>query len=613
MPTKYVPYTPEPIEGQALLDNFKRILKYKENYTIKDKLILGMPLYEMKKVESIRKGNKKETECKNLVIRGECISACAYLKDQGKTVDLVYIDPPFASGADYAKKVYIRRNPDVAKAIKTAEEEMDIEELKSFEEKMYGDVWDKEKYLNWMFENLCAIKSIMSENASIWVHLDWHISHYVKILMDEIFGEYNFRNEIIWCYSGGAIPVDRLPKKHDVIFWYGMKEKEGVIYNPEYKAYSEGSVQRGRSQCKGENAKLREEGTPITDWWTDIKKITSPTDYENLNYATQKSEELLSRIIKLSSNENMIVADFFGGSGVTAAAANKLNRNFIHCDIGINSIQTTRDRLLADKADFDVLEIQDGVSLFRNPVQTNEKLRSIIQGLVKLEDANDFWAGCINTAQEGTIPVYLPDLKNSNSKILDKIFISRLLHEQLGKLSFTPEKVIIYYVDISNKDEIESFIKQDKSTTTKIELRDLKKLLDDIVIEDTANFNCESIQDGNDNCYKLIINSFMSDRVMRHINEYNAKSSLNDSKKKFKPIVISDNGIELIEWISLDCTSDNGEWHSDKEIKIDKLGYVINDGEKTKDFWDKTIISTKKPLRLKIRNICGDETIWKIK
>lgn len=195
MPIKYVPFIPEPVEGQAVLGNFNRILKYKGADDMSMVLQRGMPLYEMEKQEIV--GENKDG---NLVIRGECVSACAYLKEQGIQVDLVYIDPPFASGADYAKKVYLRRNPKVAEAIAQAEQELDIEELKAFEEKMYGDVWDKEKYLNWMYENLIAIKSVMSETASIYVHLDWHIGHYVKILLDEVFGESHFLNEIVWHY-----------------------------------------------------------------------------------------------------------------------------------------------------------------------------------------------------------------------------------------------------------------------------------------------------------------------------------------------------------------------------------------------------------------------------
>ena len=172
MPIKYIPFIPEPVEGQAVLGNFNRILRYKGADELSMTLQRGMPLYEMEKQETVG-----ENTGGNMVIRGECVSACAYLKEQGIQVDLVYIDPPFASGADYAKKVYIRRNPKVAEVIAQAERELDVDELKAFEEKMYGDVWDKEKYLSWMYENLMAIKGVMSEPASIYVHLDYHIGH----------------------------------------------------------------------------------------------------------------------------------------------------------------------------------------------------------------------------------------------------------------------------------------------------------------------------------------------------------------------------------------------------------------------------------------------------
>lgn len=184
MAIKYVPYFPSTVSGQAVLDNFvrtQRVLKYRESDKVTERIVRGMPLYEVTETEHVGNGLSD-----NMIIHGECVSACAYLKEQGIKVDLVYIDPPFASGADYAKKVYIRRNPLVAKAIKQAEQGLEDDELKSFEEKIYGDIWDKEKYLNWMYENLMAIRSVMSENASIYVHLDYHIGHYVKILLDEI-------------------------------------------------------------------------------------------------------------------------------------------------------------------------------------------------------------------------------------------------------------------------------------------------------------------------------------------------------------------------------------------------------------------------------------------
>ena len=199
MAIKYVPYNPTILQGQAVMPFFRRtqkLLTYRGDDEIEAHISRGMPLYETKLT-----GHKGENSDGNLVIRGECLSACAYLKDKGISVDLVYIDPPFASGANYAKTVYLRRNPKVAEAIATAREKakLDNSDMQKFEAEMYGDIWNKECYLNWMYENLMAIKSIMSSTASIYVHLDWHIVHYVKVLMDEIFGEDNYRNQIIWC------------------------------------------------------------------------------------------------------------------------------------------------------------------------------------------------------------------------------------------------------------------------------------------------------------------------------------------------------------------------------------------------------------------------------
>ena len=620
MPIKYIPFIPEPIEGQVILGNFNRILKYKGADEVSMTIQRGMPLYEMEKQETV--GTNPDG---NMVIRGECISACAYLKEKGIQVDLVYIDPPFASGADYAKKVYIRRNPKVAEAIAQAEQEIDVDELKAFEEKMYGDVWDKERYLNWMYENLMAIKSVMSETASIYVHLDWHIGHYVKILLDEIFGENNFRNEIIWCYQGTGRTKTYYKKKHDTLLFYtnnddwyfDMKSISSPFDEKQKKKYS-GHDEHGyfkeytHSDGKKYKKYLSEDDyLPVNDWWSDIFVIQDHS--ERVDYATQKPEALLERIIKASSNEGMIVADFFGGSGVTAAVAKKLGRKFIHCDIGLNSIQTTRDRLKADGAEFDVLEIKDGVQLYRNPVQTMDKIKSLIPGLKNEDSLDSFWEGAISDSKLGTIPVYVPNLMDSASKLLDVVLMNRIIHQAIPDLDHNIKKVIVYYIDITDEAEIRKFIDEDDSTTVEIELRDLKTILDDVIIGDYAEFHCEKNAETLLGDYTLTIDTFISDRVLSKISEFNQKAVLNSSDKKpYKPIVISDDGLELIEFISVDCTSADGEWHSDSEIKIDKLGYVIKNGTKTKEFWNGKISCEKKPLRLKIRNICGDETVWEI-
>ena len=671
MAIKYVPYFPNTLEGQAVLDNFvrtKRVLRYRDNDQVVERVQRGMPLYEMELKEQIGQNPN------NLVIRGECLSACAYLRDKGIFVDLIYVDPPFASGADYAKKVYIRRNPKVAQLMAQIEKNLDIDEIRAFEEKMYGDIWDKERYLNWMYENLMAMKSVMSEEASIYVHLDYHIGHYVKILMDEIFGEDNFRNEIIWKRATAHSDAEFYGNNFDCIFFY-TKSQSGYTFNPMFTEYDESYAARfkrtdpdGRRwddrdltakglqgggytyEYKGVTSlwrcpietmeRLDKEGRlyftskggirrklymdelpgmPTQSIWADIFPVNSQAE-ERVDYATQKPEALLERIIKASSNEGMLVADFFGGSGVIAAVANKLGRRFIHCDIGINSIQTARDRLLADKAEFEVLEVKDGVSLYRNPVQTMDKLKSLIKGL-RNEDALDkFWEGSIVDTQHGMMPVYLPNLMDSSTRLLDKVLMNRIIREALPDLPEDTKRVIVYYIDITDREEIEQFIKeQNNQTTIEIELRDLKQVLDEVVVEDEAEWEVMETQDNLFKGWKVELKSFHSDRVLRKIEEVNLKGqqqvlaqNTKGKAKTFKPIEISDEGLETIEWISLDCSTADKQapWHSDAEVKIDRLGYVIQNGKKTQDFWDATIKCDQKPLRMKIRNICGDETVY---
>ena len=676
MAIKYIPYFPNTLEGQALLDNFvrtKRMLRYRDNDKVVERIERGMPLYEMDLKEKVGTNSNE-----NLIVRGECVSTCAYLKDKGITVDLVYIDPPFASGADYAKKVYIRRNPKVAEAIRQAESELDIEELKAFEEKMYGDVWDKERYLNWMYENLMAIKSVMSDTASIYVHLDYHIGHYVKILLDEIFGEDNFRNEIIWKRTGAHNDAGRYGIVHDTIFWYSKSDEyyfrigfielteehkstrfkniepetnrkfyPGPITAPgsgparifrgksllppagRHWSYSQENIDdleaKGRiyysstgiPYLKEYEDEYTAQGRRVQSLWDDI--LPSKTGKELVDYATQKPEALLERIIKASSTEGMVVADFFGGSGVTAAVASKLNRKFIHNDIGINSIQTVRDRLKGIGAEFEILEVKDGVSLYRNPIQTMDKLKSLIVGL-RNEDALDkFWEGSIVDTKYGMMPVYLPNLMDGTTRLLDIPLMNRIIREAMPDLPDDTKRVIIYYIDIINREEIEQFIKENGNPLIEIELRDLKQVLDNVVIEDYAEWNVSEVQIDLFKGWKVEITQFHSDRVIKKIEEINLKgqqqalhSKAKAKEKKYTHITISDEGLETIEWISLDCThaEKNALWHSDSEIKIDKLGYVIKNGKKTNEFWDACICSEEKPLRMKIRNICGDETIY---
>lgn len=639
MAVKYIPYEVSTVKGQAVLNNFHRLLKYEGNDEVLAHIKRGMPYYELNVVENV--GKDKQTD--NMVIRGECISACAYLKEKGIKVDLVYIDPPFASDADYSKKIKLRQA--VVKDDKVDESLIGDDGSKEFEEIMYGDVWTKEQYLNWMFENLRAIKEVLSDNGSIYVHLDWHICHYMKIIMDEIFGENNFINEIIWCYQGATKPIDYYKRKHDNIYFYSMQDER--IFNMDRISSKFGEKQKKKYTGKDENGiyksythkdgkvykKYYDENDYLAcnDWWDDIYVIQN---HSEKIYETQKPESLLERIIEASSNENMVVADFFGGSGVTAAVAHKLGRKFIHCDIGINSIQVTRDRLKGIGASFNVYQINDGVQLFRNPTQTNEKLLKLITGLKKDNNIPDCFAGSIQDSKLGVVPVYLPDLKNSDEKVFDDAKLDELLIKYIPELDKNIKKVIVYYIDLycnkledTNKTDLEllqDIVKKNKNVDIDIEFRDLKTILFDVVLNDEVEWTLSNDTGDLLNKYKLIINKFISDRVITKINDFNQKSLINDKNNSFKPIKISKSGLECIEYIAVDCESDDlsKPFNATVDIYIDDKGLAHYNCQTKKtdakgktvkfDIWDGSIKSVEQPLKLKVRNICGDETIIKI-
>ncbi|NCN06518.1 MAG: site-specific DNA-methyltransferase [Candidatus Pacebacteria bacterium] len=637
MPIKYIPYKVEPLRGQAVLP----FLRYHRQLSAKDFQLQGMPYFETELIEKV--GKKSED---NLLIHGDCLNACAYLKEKSITVDLVYIDPPFASGANYAKKIYIRQNPKLVAKLEEAQaklqsqagEEVDNKDLQVLEETMYGDIWQKEDYLNWLYERLLAIKEVMSDTASIYVHLDWHIGHYAKVLLDEVFGEENFRNEIVWHYQTYQGQVSSyFPRKHDVIFFYSKtsdysfnllkdsnveqtidftrwnsylnenNEITGANYpetDSRFKGYYDRFVKQNHRKPGKNDVILALEGNTLDSVW-NIKAVDPKNLSEKTDYATQKPEALLQRIIKASSNEGLVVVDFFGGSGVTAKVAHDLGRKFITADVGINAIQTMRDRFVEAGASFDILKIKDGIDLFRNPQQTMDKLATIVPGLTTTHDFGSFWFGAIT--DKGTVcPCWIPNLKDKGQAILNPSLFSKIMDEtaKLDGIS----KVVVCSVDITGQAEIDKMrkdydLRDADGKPVQFVFKDLKELIDLIVSPDVVEYTVKE-QAGK---HTIAFDRFISDVLIQKITEFNGKKTANQ-----KRIEISDEGLELIEFISVDCTNTDGVWVSDHEIKIDKNGYMIVDGEQTKKFWDGTVTMSKKPLRIKVRNIAGDEVIERV-
>ena len=250
-------------------------------------------------------------------------------------VDLVYIDPPFDSKADYRTKIHLPGT--------------DISQKPTvIEQFAYSDTWKDgtASYLRMICPRLILLRELLSETGSIYVHLDWHVGSYVRILLDEIFGREHFKNEIIWGYSGGGVAKDRFAQKHDTIYAY-CKGAKGV-FNPQFTAYSEKSQAlikaRGGTSIDGKERDLSR-GKHLEDWWSDIQSLQT-FDTERVGYSTQKPERLLERIIRASSNEGDLVVDIFGGSGTTAAVAEKLGRRWISADIGKPSALIQRKRFI---------------------------------------------------------------------------------------------------------------------------------------------------------------------------------------------------------------------------------------------------------------------------
>ena len=255
-------------------------------------------------------------------------------------VDLIYIDPPFDSKADYRTKINLPGT--------------DIQQKPTvIEQFAYADTWEQGtiSYLRVLYPRLVLMKELLSNHGSLYVHIDWHTSHYVKLIVDDIFDKSNFRNELIWCYTAASNTGKDFPRKHDVILRYS--KSDDYLFNKDNIRipYAEGSIDRAnrnviaREGMKFNEIILNENGKVPEDWWIDVQRAARYPG-EVVGYATQKPTKLLERIIKASSNEGDLVCDFFGGSGTTAAVAERLGRRWITCDIGKPASLVMRKRFI---------------------------------------------------------------------------------------------------------------------------------------------------------------------------------------------------------------------------------------------------------------------------
>lgn len=287
----------------------------------KEEILSTTKAAPLQKVRTFNNGDKFANEWENKLIFGDNLKVLKALADdcdvKGK-VKLIYIDPPFATKKDFMKD----------------------------SEKAYSDKVTGSAFIEFTRSRLILMKELLAPDGAIFVHLDSKKGHYIKIILDELFGEHNFRNEIIWGYNGGGVPKNAFARKHDTIFYY--VNNESAVFNIQYQPYSESSQNlintRGGTSIDGKKRDL-ERGSHMTDWWGDINSLQTFST-ERLKYPTQKPEALLARIISSASKPGDLVLDAFAGSGTTLAVAEKLGRKWIGIDCGKLSIYTIQSRML---------------------------------------------------------------------------------------------------------------------------------------------------------------------------------------------------------------------------------------------------------------------------
>ena len=292
----------------------------------------------------------RPAEWRNILVWGDKKYVLpSLLSDFAGKIDLIYIDPPFGSGQDFSLPIRFGNGREFKK------------EPTVLEAKAYRDTWKdgNESYLQWFYETAVFLYDLLAPTGSLYVHMDSHLAHYAKVVLDEVFKEDNFVREIIWrigWISGYKARANNWARNHDTILFYA-KDKSQFTFNKillehdsNYKRRSFGSEEAGDVVVVDDDTGEPEEskGKPIDDVWLNLPSIQIMSySGEKTGYPTQKNRDLLERIIGASSNPGDLVADFFVGSGTTAEVAERLGRRWIAADLSRFAIHTTRKRLLS--------------------------------------------------------------------------------------------------------------------------------------------------------------------------------------------------------------------------------------------------------------------------
>jgi DNA modification methylase len=498
----------------------------------------------------------KDSEEFNKIFWGDNLQVLSHLlKEYRGKIDLIYIDPPFDSKADYVKKVKVR-----GKKVEGQQQSL-------LEEKQYTDIWENDEYLQFMYERLQIMRELLSEKGSVYLHCDYRKNAHLRLIMDEIFGMENLVAEIIWKYSWGVRTEERWNRKHDNILMY--KRGNNIIFNAnkvlEERELSEQSKERLQYKgalIKDENKRGDEELALPTDVWY-IATINGMA-IERTNYPTQKPEELLEKIIMASSNPGDLVLDCFMGSGTTLAVAQKLGRRWIGCDINMGAIQTTIKRLNQ------VLEEQQS--------EDNKLLGEDFKGLMafKVYNVNEYdifknevEAKEIIMAMYGIEPIkrsYFDGMLDRNlvkimplNRVLNKLDIKNVIQKIEAQIEdFTPKKTSkaeeatykesVLIIASGAEGDVLNYIKKENKTGVDIEVRDIQSDKKNLIFKQPPEAEVEVTVEGNKTIIK--IKDFHSPLLIQKLEVENKKRL----KEKDKTFV--DDYKQIIDSVAIDIDYD---------------------------------------------------------
>lgn len=572
----------------------------------------------------------------NKIFWGDNLQVMSHLlKEYRGKIDLVYIDPPFDSKADYKRKIALKGIGNTTS------------DATSFEEKQYGDIWTNDEYLQFMYERLMILRELMSDTASIFVHCDWHKVHHLRCLMDEIFGSNMFLNEIVWQRTRAAhSDATYFGKVHDTILVY--KKGGQAKFNPLYTEHSEAYLKRftkeenGRKymlvplhgpgqgvarnffgkiiappagRCWPVQSKIDEliaqnrveltsngtpskksyldenNGNPVSDWWDDIVPL-NPVASERTDYPTQKPEQLLERIVEAATNRGDLVFDCFMGSGTTQSVAMKLGRRFIGADINLGAIQTTTKRLInvASELDgqlqeeikytgFEVYNVNN-YDFFRNPIEAKNLIIEALE--VQPFTQGNVWDGELDGRMVKIMPVNRIATKADLEEL--KANLPYKTYEKRKEENPRQPVELITIICMGHEPDLKASLEQSLSEY-KVDVQIVDILRDKSELQLKREAEAEVVREGN----KLVIRSFYPMNLMQKL------SLQKEYVEDWKQLVEQKN--EDVDVILLKEPKDSGyyEFSADENLVIEKDHNSFTPEEIKKSFHADTYCFDSKP------------------